>query len=244
VPAESLPSETMQPPFMIGRTHQGRVRANNEDAISFDTAAGIAVLADGMGGLNAGEVASHMAVDTVFTELLSRQPLAEAVSVANRRVFESARSNPAWRNMGTTLIAACIGDGELNFANVGDSRIYRYSGGVLEQLSRDHSVVQQLLDSGALSEEEAWHAPNRNIITRALGIEASVEVDLHTVPLSPVDLFLLCSDGLSDMLRLAELEALFTRYADAPADLVDALIDAANDAGGADNISVLLVGAP
>ena len=234
----------MQNPFMVGRTHQGRVRTNNEDAISFDTVAGIAVLADGMGGLNAGEVASRIAVDTVFTALLSRQPLADAVLAANERVFESARSNAAWRNMGTTLIAARIGAGELSFANVGDSRIYRYRGGQLEQLSQDHSVVQQLIDSGALSEEEAWLAPNRNIITRALGIEAVVEVDLHSVPLAPADLFLLCSDGLSDMLRLADLQALFERHADAPAQLVDALVDAANDAGGVDNISVLLVGAP
>ena len=235
---------SMQAMYIYGRSDQGRVRTNNEDAISFDTTAGIAVLADGMGGLNAGEVASRIAVDTVFTALLSRQPLLEAVTAANLRVFESARSNKSWRNMGTTLVAAVIEAGELRFANVGDSRVYRCRAGSLEQLSVDHSVVQQLRDAGALSDEEVWLAPNRNIITRALGLEANVEVDLLNVPLEPADLFLLCSDGLSDMLRHEELQAIFEYNAGEPGNLVDALVDAANIAGGADNISVLLVGAP
>lgn len=233
----------MQTKFMYGRSDPGQVRANNEDAISFDVAAGIAVLADGMGGLEAGEIASRIAVDTLMMKMLSKQPLLQAVTEANQRIFTAARDNAGWRNMGTTLIAAQLDGPLLRFANVGDSRLYRYRGDCLEQLSHDHSVVQQLLDSGAVTEEEAWVAPNRNIITRALGIESEVEVDIETVPLAPADLFLLCSDGLSDMLRPADIQTLFARHEGQPADLVDALVDAANAAGGADNISVVLVGA-
>lgn len=230
--------------YIYGRSDTGRVRANNEDAIGFDATAGIAVLADGMGGLEAGEVASRIAVDSLMAALLSKQSLQQAVVDANQQVFEAAQGNPAWRTMGTTVIAVCLDGMALQLANVGDSRVYRYRGKQLEQLSHDHSVVQQLLDTGALTEEEAWIAPNRNIITRALGIDALVEVDLLSVPLAPEDLFMLCSDGLSDMLRPSEIATLFERHSRVPAQLVDALVDGANAAGGVDNVSVVLIGAP
>lgn len=246
---------------IVARSHSGRVRPNNEDAIGFVAQDGIAVLADGMGGLNAGEVASRHAVDLMLQGLSAGLPMEQAVVDANRTIFNLSQSDPELHNMGTTLVALrCVGR-SLWMANVGDSRIYRYRAGELTQLTTDHSVVQQMVDSGIISPEEARVAPNRNIITRALGIEARVEVDVLQDEVADNDLYMLCSDGVTDMLSPDELAGLFATYssslaAGSPiqplvsvsadsesnrAGLVDAIVQAANDAGGVDNISVVLV---
>lgn len=228
------------------------MRPNNEDAVGFVADAGIAVLADGMGGLNAGEVASQHAVDLMLQGLTAGLPMEQAAVDANRMIYDLSVNDPELYGMGTTLVALrCVHDG-LWLANVGDSRIYRYRESRLVQLTKDHSVVQQLVDSGELSASEARVAPNRNIITRALGIDATVEVDVVQEAMLQDDLYMLCSDGVTDMLAPEDLAGLFHAHQDrisgdpasvpsACADLLDAIVQAANDAGGVDNISVVLV---
>ncbi|MEM7217268.1 MAG: protein phosphatase 2C domain-containing protein [Pseudomonadota bacterium] len=224
---------------IYARTDPGRVRDNNEDAVAFDASAGVAVLADGMGGLNAGEVASEVAVDVVMDALVAGADLDAAVSRANARVFELAQTSTRLQSMGTTLVAVRLEADGLACANVGDSRLYRLRDDGLEQLSRDHSIVQQFVDSGVMTADEAWQAPNRNVITRAVGVELTVEAELHRFDVRPGDRFLLCSDGLSDMLRATHLEELVRKHADAPQVLLAALVEAANAAGGEDNISAV-----
>lgn len=161
---------------IIARSHAGRVRPNNEDSIGFVAEAGIAVLADGMGGLNAGEVASRHAVDLMLQGLTGGLPMQQAVVDANRTIYDLSRNDPELHNMGTTLVALRCVEDTLWMANVGDSRIYRYRASVLTQLTKDHSVVQQLVDGGVMSPAEARVAPNRNIITRALDPRYSREL--------------------------------------------------------------------
>ncbi len=227
---------------IIARSHPGRVRPNNEDSIGFVAHEGIAVLADGMGGLNAGEVASRHAVDLMLQGLTAGLSMQQAVVDANRTIYDLSRSDPELHNMGTTLVALRCVEDTLWLANVGDSRIYRYRASQLRQMTKDHSVVQQLVDGGVMSPAEAQVAPNRNIITRALGIEGEVEVDVLHDSISDDDLYMLCSDGVTDMLAPEALEALFQAHSleQAPL-LVDAIVQAANDAGGSDNISLVLV---
>jgi len=225
---------------IVARSHAGRVRENNEDSIAFLSPAGIAVLADGMGGLNAGEVASREAADRVLQGLGAGQGMQQVVEEANRSIFELSQSNAELQNMGTTLVALQLVGSQMWFGNVGDSRIYRYRDKTLAQLTSDHSVVQQLVDGGLMTAAEARRAPNRNIITRALGIESFVEVDILEEQPKEHDLYMLCSDGVTDMLEPEVLEALFVAHS-APTRLVDAIVDAANSAGGFDNISVVLV---
>lgn len=237
---------------IVARSHAGRVRPNNEDAVGFVADAGIAVLADGMGGLKAGEVASQQAVDLMLQGLSAGLPMAQAAMDANRAIYELSRNDPELEGMGTTLVAVRFSGDGLWLANVGDSRIYRYRARGLVQLTKDHSVVQQLVDSGVLSAAEARVAPNRNIITRALGIDGSVDVDVLSDAIAQDDLYMLCSDGVTDMLAPEDLTALFDTYQEQLsrrpagvrlfcANLVDAIVQAANDAGGVDNISVVLV---
>jgi len=225
---------------IVARSHAGRVRPNNEDSIAFCSPRGIAVLADGMGGLNAGEVASREAVDRVLNGLTVGLGIQQVIEEANRSIFDLSQSDPELHNMGTTLVALQLVGSQIWLANVGDSRIYRFRDRSLAQLTCDHSVVQQLVDGGLMTAAEARKAPNRNIITRALGIDAVVEVDVHEdLPLVD-DLYMLCSDGVTDMLDPKTLHALFDTEPN-PSRLVDAIVDTANRAGGFDNISVLLV---
>jgi len=232
------------------------VRGNNEDSIAFRAPAGIAVLADGMGGLNAGEVASREAADRVLQGLGAGLAMQRVVEDANRSIFELSRSDAELNNMGTTLVALHLVGRQMSLANVGDSRIYRFRDQTLDQLTNDHSVVQQLVDGGLITADEARRAPNRNIITRALGIEAAVEVDVLEEQPKANDLYMLCSDGVTDMLEPEALKALFVAHSATPLvasgatplvapgatqRLVDAIVDAANAAGGYDNISVILV---
>jgi protein phosphatase len=239
---------------IVGRTDQGKVRSNNEDFFAIDDVIGLAALADGMGGLNAGEVASERAVGCVFDafrrvfrsnmelDLDGRSDLLEAsVREANRRVYELGQSRFDYHGMGTTLVSASIRGCECALAHVGDSRAYRFGEDGLQQISTDHSVVQQLIEDGVLSRDEARRAPNRNIVTRAIGIDFDVDVDVSRLTLAPNELVMLCSDGLTDVVADLDIEGHFQRYAREPADLVDALIAAALDGGGPDNVSVVIL---
>ena len=225
----------------IQRTHTGRQRRGNED--SSYARAPVFVIADGMGGAQAGEVASHIAVEA-FSEGLpekgtSEERLAVVVQRANREIYERAQTERAQAGMGTTVTAAYVDGDHVAIAHVGDSRAYLLRGGELTRLTEDHSLVEELLRGGKLTEEEALEHPQRSIITRALGPEPIVEVDTWSYPLRPGDVLLLCSDGLTSMIpeqqvRAAMVESPTLRAA------ADRLIDEANEAGGRDNITVIL----
>ncbi|MBI4391577.1 MAG: Stp1/IreP family PP2C-type Ser/Thr phosphatase [candidate division NC10 bacterium] len=239
--------------LVVGRTDPGRQREHNEDSLLADPEAGLFAVADGMGGHEAGEVASALALAALHESLAPRrqlpaslQPpaldaLAEGMRLANRRVFEAGRHRPADARMGTTLVSALIEDAQAAFASVGDSRIYRLRDEALDQLSRDHSLVWELVARGEMSPEEARHSPHKHVITRAVGMQPAVEVDAWTEPVQPGDVYLLCSDGLTDEVTDSEiLEALLAGGADLEA-ACQALLDLANRRGGRDNITALLV---
>ena len=227
------------------RTDTGRVRTQNEDSVHADGT--VFVVADGMGGHLAGEVASSLAVTTIVEAcaggLRSIEELADAVRDANRRVIEESNGDPSREGMGTTVVAAvrvADDDSTLALANVGDSRAYRFDGLALQQLSKDHSLVQELVDDGLLAPSDARHHPRRNIVTRALGIDPNVEIDLWQVPLTGSDRLLLCSDGLVDEVDEELIAEVLTTEPD-PERAADRLIELANAHGGRDNISMVLV---
>lgn len=233
---------------MSGLTDKGRVREHNEDTIRWDVFGGWAVLADGMGGHLAGEVASALAGETIAGRLAElnngdaeqvKLALHEAVVAANRAIHAQALADIRCHSMGTTVLAAVARDELLSCAHVGDSRLYRYNADGLVLLSHDHSLVQELVDEGFISQEDAASSVHRNVITRALGLQDTVEVDLLQVATTPGDLFLLCSDGLSDKLPHDELERLLK---DGSLDtMARTLVDEANARGGEDNISAILI---
>ena len=227
----------------------GRVRDNNEDSVLVVPEAGLAVLADGMGGYNAGEVASQMATQWVARGMLSqegeysvdpRQRLKRSVEQANLAIYEASLSRPDWRGMGTTLVAILFQGARLTVCHVGDSRLYRLRQGLLAPLTRDHSVLQQEIDAGLVSEAWAHLAPHRNLVTRAVGVAPQVLVEMGEHVVQPGDTYLLCSDGLNDMLTDPEIACVLKREAGI-ACAGHALLDAANEAGGRDNISLVLV---
>ena len=234
-------------------TDTGRARNNNEDSVAVDDASTLAVLADGMGGYNAGEVASGMATSFIKTELgrwLSeaadnasdadvRRAMDICVDNANRAIFNAANSNPQYQGMGTTLVVAVFRDARLLMGHVGDSRGYRLRAGRLQQITHDHSLLQEQLDSGLITAEQAALSQNKNLVTRAVGVEDTVLLETHLHDVMPGDLYLLCSDGLSDMLDDETIAELLQRGDSLP-ELAATLIDAANEAGGRDNISVVL----
>jgi protein phosphatase len=234
---------------IVAASDVGRVRRNNEDALAYDAGRGIAVLADGMGGLDAGEVASRIAVDRIM-ELLAEglaerganpeHLITQAVQAANMDVCTRGRETQV--DMGTTVVAWLLtAEGQCFIAHVGDSRAYRLRQGGLKRLTSDHSMVQQMIDDGILGEAEALTAPNRNVITRALGLDVKVKVDVRSWVHMPGDLYLLCSDGLTDLIPEQEINALLDeRTGDMPAAARE-LVSRANQAGGHDNISVLLI---
>ncbi len=240
-------------------TNTGMVREHNEDAIGSNGDMGLMVLADGMGGYNAGEVASGIAVQTI-TDLaaeganreerndidphtgLMRQTivLRDAIARANKIIFQTAQSQTHCEGMGTTLVAAMFYDNRVSIAHVGDSRAYRLRGGDFEQLTMDHSLLQELVDRGFYSEEEAQRSTNRNYVTRALGVEPSVEVEVQEFEVLPDDVYLLCSDGLPDMVEDEDIHLTISTF-NASLDVVgQQLIDLANNQGGRDNVSVML----
>ena len=240
-------------------TDVGMVREHNEDAIGSDSDVGLMVLADGMGGYNAGEVASGIAVQTI-TELASeganreersdldpttgqmRQTivLRDAVARSNKIIFQTAQSQTHCEGMGTTLVAAMFFDDKVSIAHVGDSRAYRLRGDKFEQLTLDHSLLQELVDRGFYSEEEAQRSTNRNYVTRALGVEPTVEVEVHEFDVLPDDIYLLCSDGLCDMVEDEDIHLTISTF-NASLDVVGKqLVQLSNDHGGRDNISIML----
>ena len=240
-------------------TDTGRVREHNEDAIGSIPDIGLMVLADGMGGYNAGEVASGIAIQIV-TDLaaegasresrdetdphsgLMRQSivLRDAIYRANKIIFQTAQSKTDCEGMGTTIVACMFYDNKISIAHVGDSRAYRMRDGNLEQMSLDHSLLQELVDRGFYSEEEAQRSTNRNYVTRALGVEPTVEVEVHEYSVLPDDVYLLCSDGLPDMVEDEDIHLTISTF-NASLDVVGKqLIELANDHGGRDNVSVML----
>jgi PPM family protein phosphatase len=221
------------------RTDTGRQRHANED--SYYARSPVYVVADGMGGAQAGEVASRIAAD-VFDEELSdgnpEQELERLAREANRRIFQLASSDSSRSGMGTTLTGAFISSDEVSIVHVGDSRAYLYRDGELRQLTRDHSLVEELRRQGQLTSEEAEEHPQRSIITRALGPEPDVEPDIHTHQARSGDVFLLCSDGLTSMIREEQVREILSE-SDSLRTAVDRLVDEANRAGGRDNITVV-----
>jgi protein phosphatase len=223
------------------RSDTGRQRSANED--SFFVRAPIFVVADGMGGAQAGEVASKAAADAFDVDLPDGPPeqvLRETIVTANRTIHELARADPSRAGMGTTLTAAivdAVGE-EVAIGHVGDSRAYRLRAGKLEQLTRDHSLVEEMRRKGQITDAQAEDHPQRSIITRALGPEPEVEPDLQTVPAAAGDVFLICSDGLTTMLGEEQIAKLLSGASSMSA-AVRALVDEANRAGGRDNITAL-----
>ncbi len=240
-------------------TDTGRVREHNEDAIGSDIDIGLMVLADGMGGYNAGEVASGIAVQIV-AELASegadreergdidphsgmmRQSivLRDAVYRANKIIYQTAQSQTHCEGMGTTIVACMFYDDKVSIAHVGDSRAYRMRGGKLDQVTLDHSLLQELVDRGFYSAEEAQRSTNRNYVTRALGVEPTVEVEVHEHEVLPDDIYLLCSDGLPDMVEDDDIHLTISTFNDSLDVVGQQLVDLANDHGGRDNVSVML----
>jgi serine/threonine protein phosphatase PrpC len=224
-----------------GRTDVGRQRTANEDSLFVSPP--VFAVADGMGGAKAGEVASAVAVEAVEAAPDSTDPaeaqLAGIVRDANRRIYELAVADESRRGMGTTLTLAKVHGDEVSLAHVGDSRAYRLRAGELEQLTRDHSLVAELERSGQITAEAAEHHPQRSIITRALGPEPDVEVDTYTLAGREGDVFLICSDGLTSMISDEEVSSIL-RSAESLAEAAEALVRAANQSGGKDNITVIL----
>ena len=222
-------------------TDTGRQRSANEDSVF--VRAPVFVIADGMGGAQAGEVASKTSAESFDRELPAGPPervLKQTIEGANREIHRLARADPNLAGMGTTTTAAILDEKaeEVAIGHVGDSRAYRLRRGKLERLTRDHSLVEEMRRKGQLTEAQAEDHPQRSIITRALGPEPEVEVDLQTVPAQAGDIFLICSDGLTTMLDDAHIERLLIRATSMP-NAVRALVDEANRAGGRDNISVV-----
>jgi serine/threonine protein phosphatase PrpC len=223
------------------RTDTGRQRSENEDSLF--VRAPIFVVADGMGGAQAGEVASKAAAEAFDRDLPQAPPervLRETIEAANRQIHELARSDPSRTGMGTTITAAIVNaqSEEVGIGHVGDSRAYRLRAGRLEQLTRDHSLVEEMRRKGQITDAQAVDHPQRSIITRALGPEPEVEVDVQTVPAAPGDVFLLCSDGLTTMVDEEQIATVLSETG-SMREAVRSLVDEANRAGGRDNITAL-----
>ncbi len=235
------------------QTDPGLARENNEDAVTYDPPTALTVLADGMGGYNAGEVASGMATAFIRSELsrwLSqvgktanarevRRAMEICVDNANRSIFNSANSNPQYAGMGTTLVVGVCHEARLMLGHIGDSRCYRLRGEELTQITKDHSLLQEQMDAGLITPEQAATSLNKNLVTRALGVEDTVLLEVNEHRVEAGDLYLMCSDGLSDMVDDAAIAAAL-QTADTLEHKSAALVAAANAAGGRDNISVLL----
>lgn len=236
------------------RTDTGRARSNNEDSVAFDEATRTAVLADGMGGYNAGEIASGMATAFIKSELsrwLSeageganareiRRAMEICVDNANLSIYNAANTNAHYAGMGTTLVAGVFSGDKVLIGHIGDSRCYRLRRGDLVQITKDHSLLQEQIDAGLVSLAQAANSTIKNLVTRALGVEESVLLEVNEHQVQPDDIYLMCSDGLSDMVDDAAIARIVSLDTDL-ASKADLLVETANDRGGRDNISVLLV---
>jgi len=245
------------------RSDPGMVRAHNEDAIFVD-GAGLAILADGMGGYNAGEVASGIAVSVIkeglLPELISGRDLSKVdvntglthaalllqqqIAAANKGIYEAAQNRPECAGMGTTVVAAVFHGNRVSIAHIGDSRCYRLRGDRFEQLTRDHSLLQEQIDSGQITADQARFSLNKNLVTRALGIEAIVPADISEYRVEPDDIYLLCSDGLTDMVDTDVVHGIVDEQRKTLDVAATQLIELANQNGGRDNISVILARVP
>ena len=245
---------------IFSQTHPGMVRSHNEDSVACEPACGLVALADGMGGYNAGEVASGIAVSVVVTEvshgLLNASPvelggkdgeelgvllLRDNIRKANASIFHAAQSQPQYAGMGTTIVSGLFYDNRVAVGHVGDSRMYRLRGEALETITRDHSLLQEQIDSGMISVADARLSKNKNLVTRAVGIDADVEPEIHVHDVLVGDIYLLCSDGLNDMVEDDDIQStLYALQNNLPL-AASQLIQMANDNGGRDNVSVILV---
>lgn len=245
---------------MVAMTNVGKERDHNEDSVGADSAYGFVLVADGMGGHNAGEVASGIAANVVYEQLRAILPELDtgeadketgyavesiaaknAIELANVAIHQTATSQTDCAGMGTTIVVGLFYDNRMTIAHVGDSRMYRLRGKRFEQITRDHSLVQELVDKGFYdSAEEAMAAGNKNLITRALGVEANVNVDLHEEIVQVGDIYLLCSDGLTDMVPDEKIHLTLNKFSANLKLAAEKLIDLANENGGKDNISVVL----
>ncbi len=235
-----------------GRTDIGRIRDHNEDAFGIDEDQHVFLVADGLGGHDAGEVASRLAVTTVldFFEALYVAPdgpgdgsfFAHAIRAANRQVYDSSATTGS-RRMGTTLVGMHLEGYRFTLAHVGDSRAYRLRNGELEPLTRDHCLGNAMIDAG-FTPDEAAELPNQNALVRAVGTKSRVEMEVQRGAWEPGDVYLLCTDGLTNMIDDRKLHALALWYRNDPQTLADALIDRANDAGGRDNVTCVVVRIP
>ncbi len=244
----------------VGLTDTGKVREHNEDSISWDGDIGLFVLADGMGGYNAGEIASGIAVKTIVNlvqEAFAGQELKgldkttglhrpsiilrDAIARANKIIHQTSKSQSQCEGMGTTVVSALFHDNRVALAHVGDSRMYRLRKETFEQLTMDHSLLQELVDRGFYSPEEAQRATNKNYVTRALGVEPTVDVEVHEYPVEPGDWLVLCSDGLTDMVEDEDIHLTISTFGGNLDTVARQLVQLANDSGGRDNISVVLV---
>lgn len=246
---------------IAGSTDPGMIRPNNEDRISTTPELGLAVVADGMGGHQAGEVASGMAVDVVTRHLINvfsrdtppadeevadqssveLRAVGEAIALANTAIFELAQSSPNCSGMGTTVVVTLFHEDKVCIGHVGDSRLYRYRNDTLEPITEDHSLVQELVARGLITPEEARNSVNKNLVTRALGIEPTVESQLTEQTLQDQDIYLLCSDGLNDVLPDDVTAQLLKDHGSDLQAAADRLVAQVNARGGPDNVSIVLV---
>lgn len=241
--------------LITGLTDPGRMREQNEDNIAMAPAAGLVVVADGMGGHRAGEVASRLAVEAIQRHVVNTLAEAgtnsngsievalvrDAIQRANHAIFEHARENPDYAGMGSTVVVALFYDDKLCVGHVGDSRLYRFRDTILEQVTEDHSVVQELVSRGLVTAEEARLSVGKNLVTRALGIDPEVEADISEHDVYDDDIYLLCSDGVNDVLADGDIEMMLTEHGRDLQATVQHMVNTANERGGPDNISVILV---
>lgn len=230
-------------------TNQGRVRTSNEDSLVVDTEVGLALVADGMGGHAAGEIASQLASSTTHEWIVSHRTakeepatvLRDAVLNANNRVYEAQRRDRSLAGMGSTLTSMLFEGGRYHVAHVGDSRAYRLRDGKLEQLTKDHSLVWHLYENGVLDKSDLSKHPQKNLITRSIGSHLQIDVDVEEGEGRPGDVYLLCTDGLTDGVGEDELRTALSQTHKTPQEIAEALVDAANKAGGPDNITAVVI---
>lgn len=239
---------------LASHTDRGRVRQHNEDAVTVEPDLGLVVVADGIGGASAGEVASRLAAQVIAERFRNRPALPterrealrvarEAVEDANRIIWDAAHRSPRYQGMGTTVVVGYLGPGFLIYAHVGDSRLYRLREGALVQLTRDHSLIQEVVDQGFFPtmEDAQRYGISGNILTRGLGTVNSVTVDVQDVDIQPGDLFLFCTDGLSGMVTDESIRRVLSDPRKSLERLASDLVDLACEGGGLDNITVALM---
>lgn len=249
---------------IVRLTDVGLLRDHNEDAIASDATIGFVILADGMGGYNAGEIASEMAVLSITAELKESQLLptssssldfdlhrhnklpidvlmTDAVAHANSAIYEASQKYPHCAGMGTTLVLGLFANNKFMVGHIGDSRVYRLRHQMLMQVTEDHSLLQEQINAGMMTVEQARFSANRNLVTRALGIDRDVELELNELDVEIGDIYLLCSDGLTDLVGDMDIQAILNAYASNLTEAASVLVRMANDNGGRDNISVILI---